>query len=105
MFTLFKTRSTPTIKHDFLLAHANDGLPRDKTQSQRLHEPTYRKSDIDPMTGADIANPDNHPSLVDGNLTVYFESESTRKAYQEMPVNHPIESLPYPAADQDDRGG
>jgi hypothetical protein len=57
------------------------------------------------MTGADIANPENHPSLVDGNLTVYFESESTRKAYQEMPVNHPVESLPYPAGDQDDRGG
>jgi hypothetical protein len=105
MFTLFKSRATPGIKHKFLSAHANEGLQGDKTRSQRLHEATYRTGGIDPMTGADIDNPENHPPLVDGNLVIYFESESTRKACQEMPVNHPIGSLSCPAADQDDRGG
>ena len=38
-----------------------------------------------------------------GNLV--FETEATRKAYLDMPIDHPNEHLPYPAADDDDRGG
>jgi len=47
----------------------------------------------------------SHPTLEDGNLTVYFETEATRKAYLDMPVDHPNLHLPYPAADNSDRGG
>jgi hypothetical protein len=80
-------------------------MPRDQAQSQRLHEPEFRINTIDPMTGDDIENVTSHPSLEDGNLTVYFETEATRKAYIELPIDHPNVRLPFPATDEDDRGG
>jgi len=81
------------------------GLAWNQAQSRRLHEPEHRINTIDPMTGKDIEDVTSHPSLMDGNLTVYFETEATRKAYLDMPIDHPNLSLPYPAADDDDRGG
>ena len=78
---------------------------KDKTQSQRLHEPEHRINTIDPMSGNDIEDAANHPSLEDGDLTMYFESEDTKRAYLKMPINHPYPHLPYPASDNDDRGG
>jgi hypothetical protein len=70
-----------------------------------LHEPEYRINTIDPMTGDDIENVTSHPSLVDGSLTIYFETDATRKAYLNMPLDHPNLQLPYPATADDDRGG
>ena len=80
-------------------------MPRDQAQSHRVHEPEHRINTIDPMTGNDIKDVTSHPSLEDGNLTVYFETEATRKSYVDMPLDHPNLHLPYPAADSDDRGG
>lgn len=97
--------SRPTIKFEHLNWVASDPLPRDQTQSRRLHEPTSRMYTTDPMTNRDIGDLAGHPSLTDGNLTIYFETEATRKAYLEMPVNHPNTCLPYPASVDDDRGG
>lgn len=57
------------------------------------------------MTGNDIREVTHHPSIEDGNLTVYFESEATRKAFFEMPVNHSNRYQPLPATMDDDRGG
>jgi hypothetical protein len=57
------------------------------------------------MTGDDIHDVTSHPSLEDGNLTLYFETAETRKAYVDMPVDHPSEHLPYASKDSDDRGG
>ena len=57
------------------------------------------------MTGDDIDNVTSHPSLVDGNLTMYFETDATRMAYINMPLDHPNLHLPYPATADDDRGG
>jgi hypothetical protein len=87
------------------IGRINSALPRDHSQSQRLHEPKYRINTIDPMTGEDIENVTSHPSLVDGNLTIYFETDATRKSYLDMPLDHPNLHLPYPAAADDDRGG
>jgi hypothetical protein len=42
---------------------------------------------------------------VDGNLTIYFETEANRDAFQHMQLNHPNLRLPYPATAEDDRGG
>jgi len=42
---------------------------------------------------------------VDGILTVYFESEETRKAYLNTPFNHPSKSSPGEPSDEYDRGG
>jgi YHS domain-containing protein len=84
---------------------SNGILERDKTQSDRLHEPEHCMNTIDPMSGRDIKNATTHPSLIDGNLTMYFESEKTKKAFLKMPINHPNLHLPFPATDYDDRGG
>ncbi|MCU7797175.1 MAG: hypothetical protein KZQ73_05700 [Candidatus Thiodiazotropha sp. (ex Semelilucina semeliformis)] len=105
MSTSTLPHSTPTIKFEFLNWIASDPLPRDQTQSNRLHEPEHLINTIDPMTGDDIEDVTSHPSLEDGNLTIYFETEATRKAYNAMPVNHPNRCLPFPASDEDDRGG
>lgn len=98
-------QSTPTIKFEYLNWVAVEPLPRDQTQSHRLHEPGHRINTIDPMTGEDISNVTSHPSLEDGDLTVNFATEATRKAYLAMPIDHPCQHLPYPATDEDDRGG
>jgi hypothetical protein len=99
------TYRTYNRKYNFLKSEAQDTLPRDKAQSQRLHEPTFRKPMIDPMTGQDIKNADDHLQHVDGNLTLTFTTEANRKSYQKMPINHPNLRLPYPPSEDDDRGG
>jgi hypothetical protein len=99
------SRMVPAVKFEFLNWVATDAMPRDQAQSHRLHEPEYRISTIDPMTGDDIEDVTSHPSLADGNLTIYFESEATRKAYLALPIDHPARCLPYPVSDDDDRGG
>ncbi|MCW8962586.1 MAG: hypothetical protein OQL16_02230 [Gammaproteobacteria bacterium] len=82
-----------------------DILDRDKTQSSRLHEPTWRISTTDPMNGKDINSLKPHPKLEDGNLTMYFDGEETKQAYIDMPLDHPNQRLPFAATDEDDRGG
>ena len=93
------------LKFEFLNWVAADPMPRDQTQSPRVHEPEHRINTIDPMTGNDIKDVTSHPSLEDGNLTVYFETEATRKSYVGRPIAHPNLHLPYPPADDDARGG
>ena len=84
---------------------ADDPLPRDREQSHRLHEPDHLINSIDPITGRDIGSVSGHPSIVDGNLTIYFESEKSCEMYQETPLNHPnSRSTGEPSADMD-RGG
>ena len=93
------------IRFEFINWVATPPLPRDREQSHRLHEPEHLTGTIDPMTGNDIGDLQGHPSLKDGNLTIYFESENTRQAYQRMPLNHPYEhTIGEPQADSD-RGG
>ena len=91
------------------LQHFNWGptetLQRDKEQSHRLHEPTSRIMTTDPISGMDVDDYINHCSLLDGNLTIYFETEEHCKEFQKIPVDHPNEHLPFAASDEDDRGG
>lgn len=84
---------------------AADALPRDQEQSRRLHQPHHMISSIDPITGHDVAGAPGQPSLVDGILTIYFESDATRKTYKDTPNNHPVEKLPGTPSAEDDRGG
>ena len=96
---------SPPIRFEALNWVATSALPRDREQSQRLHEPGDLIGTIDPMTGRDIIDVIGHPSLVDGNLTIYFESEKTKAEFEQMPLNHPYEhALGKPAEDMD-RGG
>ena len=96
---------SPPIRFEELNWVASSALPRDRVQSNRLHEPDHLIGTIDPMTGRDIIDVIGHPSLVDGNLTIYFESENTMAEFKQMPLNHPYEhALGKPAVDMD-RGG
>jgi hypothetical protein len=105
MLNVSPSPKAPTIRFEFLNWVATDALPRDRTPSHRLHEPSFRTSTTDPMTGILISDVSGHPSVVDGDLTIYFETEATRKAYLDLPVDHPNLRLPYPGTDGDDRGG
>jgi len=98
-------RTQPTIRFEFANWVATDPLPRDRTQSKLLHEPKFRIDSIDPMTGANIEDVTGHPSVEDGNLTIYFETQETRQAYLDMPIDHPSLRIPFAANDDDDRGG
>jgi hypothetical protein len=96
---------TPAIRFEELNWVATSALPRDQEQSHRLHEPEHLIGTIDPMTGQDIMQVQGHPFIVDGNLTIFFESEETKAEFERMPLNHPYEhALGEPAADMD-RGG
>jgi len=81
-----------TTVHDFqsLGYVATDPLPRDRSQSRRLHEPGYMISTIDPITGRDIEDLEGRPHIVDGNLVMYFETPETRQAYLDTPIDHPV---------------
>lgn len=78
--------------HDFdsLAFVGTDPLARDQSQSGRLHEPGLMISTIDPITGRDIDNLEGHPYVVDGDMVMYFETEETRQAYLDTPVDHPV---------------
>ena len=96
---------TPAIRFGELNWVATAPLPRDQQQSHRLHEPDYLIGTIDPVTGRDILDLRSHPSLVDGNLTIYFESEATKAEFKRMPLNHPYEHAIGEASVDIDRGG
>ncbi len=99
------TVHTPAIRHEELNWIATDPLQRDQEQSHRLHEPDHLTGTIDPITGNDIGNLAGHPSIVDGNLTIYFESEATREEFEHTPINHPCEHLVGEPSEEIDRGG
>ena len=80
-------------------------MARDAEQSHRLHEPTSISSHTDPITGNDVFGTTDHPFIVDGILTTYFESEETRTAYLNTPFNHPVTKLGGEPSAEDDRGG
>ena len=96
---------SPPVRFAELNWVATSALPRDREQSHRLHEPDHLINTIDPMTGRDIINAIGHPSLVDGNFTIYFESEETMAEFKQMPLNHPYEHALDKPADDMDRGG
>ena len=69
---------------------ATDPLARDQTQSGRLHEPAQILSSTDPITGREIDDLTGHPYLVNGNVTMYFESEATKQEFIDMSADHPL---------------
>jgi YHS domain-containing protein len=98
-------RYSPSLRFDELNWVADAPLPRDQQQSHRLHEPDYLLGTIDPITGNDVDHLDEHPSVVDGKLTIYFESEATRQEFLNTPVNHPYEHGLGKSPEDADRGG
>jgi hypothetical protein len=76
--------------YDSLNYVAMEPLARDQAQSRRLHEPNQMITTIDPITGRDIEDLAAKPYVVDGNMVIYFESEQTRQAYLDTPMDHPV---------------
>lgn len=101
-----ESKSIDRIVNNFNFANyvATESLPRDKTQSTRLHEPTTMVSTIDPITGNDIGELEGHPFLVDGNVTMYFESEETKQQYIDTPIDHPFHLVDNPTDEGYDEG-
>ncbi|MBW8370509.1 MAG: hypothetical protein K0M66_06005 [Thiobacillus sp.] len=83
---------------------ATDPLERDLTQSRRLHEPEQILSSTDPITGREIDDLSGHPYLVDGNVTMYFETEATRQEFMDMPIDHPFHLVDNPTDEGYDEG-
>jgi hypothetical protein len=102
---LLTSKPTPTKNLKHFDWRPTETLQRDKEQSHLLHEPKFRIMTTDPISGLDVEDYMNHCSLMDGNLTVYFDTEENCKEYKNMPFDHPNQELPYPATDDDDRGG
>jgi hypothetical protein len=92
-------------QYNFLQSERQELMPRDKTQSRRLHEPTSRMPLMDPISGDSITKKDTTLQHIDGDLTLNFISAANRNTYLDMPLNHPFSHLPYPASIEDDRGG
>ncbi|MGB5474366.1 MAG: hypothetical protein WBQ78_12940 [Gammaproteobacteria bacterium] len=97
--------SAHTLRFEELNWVATSPLPRDQEQSHLLHQPDHMIGTIDPITGHDIGAVAGHPFIVDGKLTVYFETEQTRKAFLDTPLNHPYEHALGQPTELDDRGG
>jgi hypothetical protein len=99
------TQHAPAIRFEELNWVATTPLARDQEQSHRLHEPDHLVNTIDPITGRDIWNLAEHPSIVDGNLTIYFESEENKDVYEQMQLNHPFSHFRSNPSEVLDRGG
>ena len=84
---------------------AGSPLPRDRERSHRLHEPERLFSSIDPITGHDISVSNNPLYVVDGKLTIFFESGQSMLEYLNTPLNHPYRHTLGKAPDDADRGG
>jgi hypothetical protein len=89
-----------TVHHfDAINYVATDPDQRDREQSHRLHEPQWMITTIDPITGKDIQDLSGRPHIVDGNIVMYFESEETRQAYLDTPIDHPFKLVDNPDED------
>jgi hypothetical protein len=97
--------SAPAFRFEELNWVATAPLPRDREPSHLLHQPDHLVGTIDPITGHDIDGIAEHPFIVDGKLTIYFESEETRLAFLGTPLNHPYEHPLGRPTELDDRGG
>ena len=99
MRTSMSMESTTVHLCDSLNYVATDAMPRDRTQSSRLHEPTQMITTIDPISGRDIEDLAGRPYIVDGNIVMYFEPEATRQAYLDTPIDHPLRLADNPTED------
>lgn len=61
-----------------------------RTISQRIER-------TDPISLKTIDDPTGHPYVVEGDrdhsLLIYFESEENRRAYLDIPVEHPLSEM------------
>lgn len=90
MTTAIQREDTAIHDFDSLAYVGTDPMKRDQSQSSRLHEPGLMISTIDPISGRDIDDLEGRPYIVDGDMVMYFETEETRQAYLDTPMDHPV---------------
>ena len=47
----------------------------------------------DPITGNEVEDLKHAPYIIDGELKIYFESETSKKEFQDIEVEHPGEDF------------
>jgi hypothetical protein len=72
------------------------------------HPHFHRVERTDPMTGHTSAETNGLPSVQEGDsrdgLTIYFESEGSKKAYEAIPVQRPEQGLRQTMSNDVDEG-
>lgn len=61
------------------------------------HTHFHREERTDPITGNTITSTEGHPSIQEGDadegLTIYFESEDSRRSYEAISIESPERDL------------
>ena len=96
MYLTPRTSDPDALSMESLNWRVADYLPRDRDQSNRLHEPNLMISSIDPMSGMEIDDLSGRPYIVDGNMVIYFENDTTRQEFMDMPIDHPFHLVDNP---------
>ena len=78
------SRSTPENKTGHSKEYLRDVFLRDQIKRDLQHSQMFRIQTIDPITGREVSDYKTHPRWVDGDLTIYFETEMSKKAYIEL---------------------
>ena len=56
---------------------------------------SHRMVTTDPVTGHDIRGLERSPRIIErgseDELAIYFESEESKRAYMDIPIEHPID--------------
>jgi hypothetical protein len=64
---------------------------------EAAHPRFHRVERTDPITGHTNADTSGHPWVQEGDpddgLTIYFDSEASKSAYQAIPIEHPEQGL------------
>ena len=78
------SQSTPDIKTGHSKDNLRDEFLRDQIKRDLQHSQKFRIQTIDPITGREVSDYKTHPRWVDGDLTIYFETKISKKAYIEL---------------------
>jgi hypothetical protein len=81
-----------------------DIIDHDRAQGPRMRVPNWRISNIDQKNGMSVDITMSHPSQEYGNLTVYFESEDTKKKYLKISAKYLGRNFPFHMTEEDREG-
>jgi hypothetical protein len=76
--------------------------------AERSHPHFERQERTDPITAHTIVDTEGHPWVQEGDpddgLTIYFDSEDSRRAYEAIPVERPERDLTRTLSNDVDEG-
>lgn len=83
---------------------SESSMPRDAAQSRRLHEPGPVVVGHDPITGKYALDIPGHPTYVDRDITLHFESKESLREFMAIPTDHPFRLVDDPVSEGYDEG-